>query len=125
MTEERIVDPTTGGQKGRKPERFELLSWGSLEEVARVAAFGAAKYDDHNWTKGYAWSLCLGALFRHVARFAQGEDIDPESKLPHLAHALWHCMALMHFQRHALGTDDRMPLPSALASFTDQFRSER
>jgi hypothetical protein len=49
--EVRVVDPITGGMKGSKPERFDLLPWPALEEVARVYAFGATKYDDHNWHK--------------------------------------------------------------------------
>lgn len=110
MTEERITDPTTGGQKGRKPERFELLAWGFLEELSRVAAFGARKYADHNWLKGYAWSLNIGAAFRHLTRWVRGESIDPESGCSHLAHLAWHCMALYTFELTQLGTDDRATL---------------
>lgn len=105
--EQRIVDPKTGGEKGRKPERYDLLPYEALDEVARVYGMGAEKYEDWNWAKGYAWSLSLGALQRHVAAFAQGEDADPESGYSHLAHAAFHCLALITFQQHDLGTDDR------------------
>lgn len=113
MSEEvRVTDPDTGGQKGQKRERWDLLIAvaDALDEEARVFAFGAEKYEDHNYLKGYRWSLSLGALLRHVAAWARGEDVDPESGLNHLAHAAWHCHALMMFQIHELGTDDRPPL---------------
>lgn len=106
--EVRIVDPLTGGAKGVKSERFDLLPWEALEEVARVYAFGAEKYADHNWARGYRWSLSLGALLRHVARWASGESRDPESGLHHLAHAMFHCLTLITYQTHNRGTDDRL-----------------
>ncbi len=111
MSEERITDPKTGGQKGRKPERFDLLPFDALEEVARVYGIGARKYDADNWTKGYAWRLSAGALLRHVARFMCGEDRDPETGCLHLAHAAWHCLTLLAFHMRGLGTDDRCVPP--------------
>ena len=107
--EVRIVDPKTGGMKGQKPERYDLLPADAMDEVTRVYGFGASKYDDHNWLKGYAWGLSLGALIRHVFAFMRGEDRDPESGLYHLAHATFHCLALMTFAMRGLGTDDRRP----------------
>lgn len=105
--EVRITDPETGGMKGRKPERYELLPFEALNDVARVYAFGAEKYEDWNWAKGFPWSLSIGAAFRHMAAFASGEDTDPESGLPHPAHAVFHMLGLMMFRSHGLGTDDR------------------
>ncbi len=105
--EVRITDPVTGGEKGQKPERFDLIPFDALEEVARVYGVGAQKYSDDNWLKGYAWRLSAGALLRHVARFMIGEDRDPETGCLHLAHAAWHCLTLLTFAMRGLGTDDR------------------
>lgn len=109
--EVRVTDPKTGGEKGRKPERYDLLPYGALDEVARVYGFGAEKYADWNWAKGVDWSLCLAAMQRHIATWAQGEDDDPESGESHLAHAAFHCLALITFGQHDLGTDDRWKGP--------------
>lgn len=109
MSEVRITDPKTGGQKGQKDERYDLFPFDALDEEARVYGVGAKKYADDNWLKGYSWRLSLGALLRHVARWACGEDRDPETGCHHLAHASWHCRALMTFQLRGLGTDDRAP----------------
>lgn len=111
--EVRVTDPKTGGQKGRKPERYDLIPWGAMDEVARVYGFGANKYESWNWAKGYSWSLSTGAALRHLTAFAAGEDLDPESELPHLAHAVFHMLALITFRQHGLGADDRWPGPGA------------
>lgn len=107
MGEVRIVDPVTGGAKGQKPERFDLLPWDALEEVARVYAAGAAKYEDHNWLRGYKWSLSAGALGRHFARFMLGEERDPETGCMHLACVAFHALTLITFALRGRGTDDR------------------
>jgi hypothetical protein len=107
--EVRVTDPKTGGQKGSKPERYDLLPWDALDEVARVYGFGATKYDDHNWLKGYKWSLTAAALARHFSKMMQGEDRDPESGCLHAAHIAWHCLTWITFFLRKLGTDDRMP----------------
>lgn len=106
--EERVVDPTTGAEKGQKLERFDLFPFDALEEIARVYGHGARKYAENNWLKGYRWSLSFGALLRHVARAMLGEDRDPESGCLHLSHAAWHCLALITYTLRKLGTDDRM-----------------
>ena len=109
MSEVRITDPDTGAQKGQKLERFDLIPFDALEELARVYGVGAKKYDDDNWIGGYRWRLSLGALLRHVSRFMLGEDRDPETGCHHLAHAAWHCLTVMTFAMRKLGTDDRRP----------------
>jgi len=105
--EARHTDPVTGGQKGIKPERYDLLPFDALDEVARVYGYGATKYSADNWLRGYSWRWSAGALMRHVARFMVGEEVDPETGCMHLAHAAWHCLTLITFARRGLGTDDR------------------
>ena len=109
MTDEvRITDPVTGGQKGSKLERYDLVPFEALDEVARLYGKGALKYEANNWRKSYAWSLSLAALLRHVSRWAQGEDIDPETGCHHMACVAWHALALVTFYIRSLGTDDRV-----------------
>ena len=109
MTEVRLTDPVTGGQKGVKEERYDLLPFDALDEVTRVYAAGARKYADDNWLKGYSWRLSLGALLRHISKFMCGEDFDPETGCHHMAHAAWHCLTILTFYLRDLGTDDRKP----------------
>jgi hypothetical protein len=107
-SEEVVVTSETGGQKGRKPARFELIPPEALEKVARAYGYGAEKYSDDNWRKGYDWSLSYGAMQRHLNAFWAGEDTD-ESGHPHLAHAAFHVLTLLVYstQDHYRQFDDR------------------
>ncbi len=87
----------TGGEKGQKLERHELVVEPFIEELALVCGMGAVKYSDDNWRKGYDWGLSYGAMRRHLRAFWTGEDNDPETGLSHLAHAAWHCMVLWKY----------------------------
>ena len=107
MTEERIVNTQTGGEKGRKPARFDLLPAKPLWEIAEVFGYGASKYEDRNWERGYDWSLSFGAMMRHAWAFWGGEDVDPESGKPHMAHVGFHCLALLEFMEKHREMDDR------------------
>lgn len=107
MSERRVTDPNTGGQKGTKPERFDLIPPEALAEVARVYEFGSRKYDAHNWRRGYAWSLSFAALMRHAWAFWRGETHDPESGLHHMAHVVFHCLSLITFTTERPELDDR------------------
>jgi hypothetical protein len=106
--EHRIVDSLTGGAKGQKLPQFGALDPEALLELARVAGFGALKYERMNYMKGFAWSLSYDALQRHVHEFWAGREFDEESGLPHMAHAGWQCMCLVSFASRGLGTDDRI-----------------
>lgn len=105
--EVRITDPETGGQKGSKLPQLGAIEPMAILEVAKIAGFGAQKYDRYNYLKGYRWSLSYDALQRHLLLFWSGEDRDDESGLYHLGHAAWHCLALLSFTLFKRGTDDR------------------
>lgn len=109
----RITDRFTGGQKGAKPQMFSLVPFDALDEILKGYHYGASKYSEHNWRKGYKWSLSFDALMRHLTAWWEGEDKDPESGLSHLAHAGWHVLALLWFQLNAKGTDDRFATQTA------------
>lgn len=109
--EQRIVNTETGGEKGRKPERMELLPWDVLRrDVAPLFAFGASKYADHNWRRGFDWSLSFGAMQRHAAQFWSGEDTDEETGCAHMASVVFHALALLHFAYAHPSLDDRPPV---------------
>lgn len=89
MVEKRTTS-ITGGEKGVKAQRYDLLPKAALDAIGEVMAFGAEKYDSHNWRKGYEWSKSYAALMRHMTAHWDGETFDEESGLPHLAHAGCH-----------------------------------
>lgn len=79
-----------------------------LLELGRVYEMGERKYGRRNWLKGTAWHEFYGSALRHILRWQSGEDLDDESGLPHLSHAIWNLVALQHFQMNGIGTDDRL-----------------
>lgn len=92
--------------------RLELVSDLAIEGLGKVLTFGAAKYHDDNWRLGLEWRRVIGAARRHLAAFSSGEDLDPESGLPHIDHALCCLMFLSEYQKTANGTDDRYKVTS-------------
>ena len=85
------------------------LSKERLEDAARVFAYGARKYAAWNWAKGQPWSVPTGCLLRHAMAILGGEDIDPESQLPHWGHLACNAIMLAHFEGNYPEGDDRPP----------------
>lgn len=73
---------STGGQKGVKLARFELIPAGPLKELAEHYGRGARKYANHQWRQGYEWGKSIGALYRHLNDFVAGKDYDVCSNEP-------------------------------------------
>lgn len=115
--ERRVTDAETGAQKGTKPERYDLIPVYPLSELARVYGKGAEKYADRNWERGYAWGLSYAAMQRHINAFWGGETYDSETGLHHLAHAMFHCAALIEYGRTHPEKDNRPTAYDALASW--------
>ena len=106
-SEVRIKNEKTGGEKGSKIERFDLIPAGPLTELARQYGVGCAKYADRNWEKGYDWSLSYASALRHLTQFWNGEDTDAETGTKHVIAAAWHCFALAEFMEKHPDLDNR------------------
>lgn len=105
--EERVVNEATGGQKGRKLARTDLLPAEALWLLAEHYGKGGTKYADRNWELGVNWSLNYGAALRHLLQFWQGEDTDEETGSLHVIAAAWHCLALATYFKTHPELDDR------------------
>ena len=86
---------------------YELLSVEALAQIAKVMAYGRNKYKAHGWREGIAWSRIIGSSMRHLTAFLDGEDNDPESGLPHLAHLGCDVMFLLEYAKTHPELDDR------------------
>jgi hypothetical protein len=86
--------------------RWDLLPFDALEQVAQVSSFGSRKYAARNWELGMSWSRMVGSLLRHLYARMRGERLDPDSNLPHLAHAAWNALALCAYDLRGVGRDD-------------------
>ena len=107
--EVRLTSPT-GGQKGSKLARFDLIPPSVLWELAEHYGKGAEKYNDDNWKKGYDWKLSFASAIRHLMKFWSGEDYDhdvPIAPTKHVVAAAWHCIALAWFMDNMPEYDNR------------------
>ena len=75
--------------------RYELIPPSALLALAKVLSYGAKKYKPGNWRGVDDPDRYIGAAMRHCELYRQGEEIDPESGLPHLAHAMTN-LAFLH-----------------------------
>lgn len=107
MTDEVTVVSSTGGMKGSKLARYDLIPAGPLKRVAELYGKGAEKYADRNWELGYDWNLSFAALNRHLWQFWNGEDYDSETGAPHLASVVFHALALLEFMETHPEFDNR------------------
>lgn len=98
---------STGGEKGVKDARFDLIPIGALTSLANHYGAGAKKYADNQWRKGYEWSKSYAALQRHATQFWNGEDFDAETGSNHMAAVAWHAFTLLTFFEDYPQFDDR------------------
>lgn len=69
--------------------RYDLVPPEVIRALASVMTYGATKYEEGSWLAVEPfYKRYMAALLRHLQAFRLGEEIDPESGLPHLHHAL-------------------------------------
>lgn len=126
---------STGGMKGVKLARHDLIPAGPLTELAEHYGRGARKYANHQWRAGYEFSKSYGALQRHATDWNDGKDYDVCSNDPagcslvtaegepyepvepdtcynhtgshHMAAVAWHAFCLLEFKGRFPDFDDR------------------
>lgn len=99
---------TNGENLGFKQDqgklRWSLLPKGVISSILKVLEFGAAKYSVDNWRHVEDHERrYYDAAMRHIEAWRLKETNDPESKLPHLAHAVCCLMFLMWFDGRSNG----------------------
>jgi len=80
--------------------RLGLIPPEVVEAVGEILTHGAVKYAPHNWRKGISYEKIYGAAQRHLQKFWNGEELDPESGLPHLHHAACNIAFLITYEAH-------------------------
>jgi hypothetical protein len=86
------------GILGRKDDngklQWGLMPFSALRGAVRVMMFGAEKYGDFNWKHvDNPVRRYFDAMMRHITAYADGEEFDTESGMPHL----WHAMCCLIF----------------------------
>lgn len=86
--------------------RWSLLPCGTIAQILAVLEHGAQKYAVDNWMHvPDAERRYYDAAMRHIDAWLHGEKNDPDSGLPHIAHAVCCLLYILWF-------DNRKEKPS-------------
>ncbi len=81
-----------------------------LAELGVAMLEGALKYGRHNYRHaGVRASVYYDALMRHMMAWWEGEDIDPDSGVPHIVKAIATLVVLRDADFRGVLEDDRPP----------------
>lgn len=96
--------PVLGAKRDAGKPRWTLLPLRALSRVVDVLEFGARKYSAGNWRHvPDARARYLDAAWRHLVARCEGVALDPESGLPHAAHAVACLLFVLAFDEEATG----------------------
>lgn len=96
LAEAQADSPDIGVKHDSDKPRFSLLPLKQVWDIVAVLEFGAKKYAPGNWKKvPDAENRYFDAAMRHLCAWRSGEKRDPETNLPHLAHAACCLLFLM------------------------------
>lgn len=100
------------GIAGSKKVPLGLIPAIAMAHSAWVHKFGAERYGPYNWRiTGVCASTYVNAILRHLNAWREGEDLDPESGITHLAHVACCCNILMDAAHCGTLQDDRNKVP--------------
>lgn len=116
------ASPRMAGTKDTNPKQahgdrrvpFSTVPAPVVAELGLAMLEGALKYGRHNYRiAGVRASTYYDAAMRHLTAWWEGEDIDPDSGLPHPVKAMA-CLAIIRdAARRDMLTDDRPPATTA------------
>jgi hypothetical protein len=100
------------GAAGALKTPLGLIPPYAMEQTAWVHKLGADKYGEMNWRKtGVCASTYVNAILRHLNAWRDGENLDPESGISHLAHVACSCNILLDADYCGTLQDDRNVTP--------------
>lgn len=104
----RAKKKKSGGVKydSNKP-MVDLIPAEVIFGLGEVLTFGAKKYQKANWAKGINHSRLIAAALRHLYKFSNGQDLDDESGLSHIDHAMCNLAFLKWMHTNRKDLDDR------------------
>ncbi len=83
------AESTTGQKHDQGKARWDLLPYQATASVVDVLTIGAGKYGDNNWQQvPNSKARYFAAAMRHLVAYITGNELDPETQKPHLAHAI-------------------------------------
>lgn len=102
---------------GRKKDLISLVPAEGIRGISRAMRYGAYEakrtdgksgYGPFNWrTTPVRLSVYVDALLRHSLALADGQDLDPDSNLPHEDHIGANVCIIKDARKHGTLIDDR------------------
>jgi hypothetical protein len=106
------------GAAGALKTPLGLIPPYAMDQTAWAHKLGAEKYGPFNWRDtGVCASTYINAIMRHLNAWRDGENLDPESGISHLAHIACSCNILMDADYCDTLQDDRNVVPNADIKF--------
>lgn len=93
--------PPAGLKADYEKPRLDLVPSQAILGIAEVLTFGAKKYAENNWRKGFEAKRLYAAALRHILADQMGQHLDPETNLPALDHAI--CMLIFLRELRRMG----------------------
>lgn len=95
---------------GVRKAPLSVVPMGVVAEIGVGMLEGASKYGRHNYRGvGVRASVYFDATMRHLISWWEGEDLDPDSGMSHIAKALCSLAVLRDAQMQEMCEDDRPP----------------
>ena len=94
-----------GGVKNDESKAdWSLVDLSTVEQMAMVLTYGSKKYSRHNYDKVEPHRY-LAALMRHITLWQDGNQLDDETGLHHLAHAMTNLHILIRLEERGIFYD--------------------
>lgn len=104
------LDPKGAAGAAKCP--LALLPPEALKLIALVHQAGAKKYGAFNWREAKVCATTyISAIMRHLDAWRDGENLDPEDGLCHLAHIGSNINILIDAAANGMLVDDRYKMP--------------
>jgi hypothetical protein len=114
-----VKDSNPKDSVGIKKVPFGTVPAPIIAEVGLAMLEGALKYGRHNYRAiGVRASVYYDAVLRHLTAYWEGQDIDPDSGLPHIVKAMACLVVLRDAEKYGKLVDDRPP------SYPDNWQKE-
>ena len=120
----QVVTPKSkvdGGGMRFNSNKAELhqVPTSAILAISKVLMYGAQKYEKGNFRRGMKWTTPYDCAQRHMMLWLDGEELDAESGLPHLYHAIANVAMLIEFETTCPELDDRFK--GEVSSYEDSF----
>ena len=89
--------------------RMDLIPPAAITGLVKVLSMGAKKYGDYNWYRGVEYNRLYAACLRHLVAWWGREELDPESGLSHIDHAMCNLAFLAQFIKNNRSELDNRP----------------